>query len=565
MQLKPPNFRSRARHERKRHRRVSVTAEEAEELILCSPACGVAGFIRWCRNWVTIQDKKTKAEVPFDLFVGQRKIVPLLILGLWIIGLKGRQVGWTWLMAAWVLWKMSFSPTAFLAIVVSQELDYANDFIERVKWIHKRLPEFMRLEITRENDSRLEFRARGHDACLRSIAGTKKTARSLTADLLIYDEAPQIDYLKESLRASIPALEVSGGQIIVLGTSDGPQGMFYKLWGENYGLAGELVGPNGKGPGNFVPVFVHWSERRGRDLEWYKDQERILAQISPVAIKYEHPNTPQEAWEYAAGKVYTLFTPERSVGRIENLPQGVDRYRAIDWGDSVSAQVVLWLAHIPGPPGLLVHPDCTNTIREFLGYRWDEAHPQKPIETDDHTCDALRYAVTVFNLTGLVYVYRELYRKDSVDKGWNLMREIEEIHELSGWVLAPPEYQVRWWRGREGEAYAGPVADASRRKDIALLRNNDIPCSESTRFRERHKISRKNEKLAGIRMLAMLIDGEVDIRKNVRITRDAVMVADYLADLDLAMRHTIPLERRAAHRMAREVMARLRAKRSGLR
>ena len=46
---------------------------------------------------------------------------------------------------------------------------------------------------------------------------------------------------------------------------------------------------------------------------------------------------------------------------------------------------------------MLIHPSCKNTIREVSGYVWDEKardHGEdKPVKTDDHACDALRYGV----------------------------------------------------------------------------------------------------------------------------------------------------------------------------
>jgi phage terminase large subunit-like protein len=49
-----------------------------------------------------------------------------------------------------------------------------------------------------------------------------------------------------------------------------------------------------------------------------------------------------------------------------------------------------------GRPGLLVHSNCTNLIREIQGYVWDQRstkqdQPDKPLKRDDHTLDALRY------------------------------------------------------------------------------------------------------------------------------------------------------------------------------
>lgn len=44
-------------------------------------------------------------------------------------------------------------------------------------------------------------------------------------------------------------------------------------------------------------------------------------------------------------------------------------------------------------PGLFIHRGCSNLRRELSGYRWDNGDDEKPVKEDDHTVDALRYAV----------------------------------------------------------------------------------------------------------------------------------------------------------------------------
>ena len=46
---------------------------------------------------------------------------------------------------------------------------------------------------------------------------------------------------------------------------------------------------------------------------------------------------------------------------------------------------------------LLIHESCTGLLEELPGYSWDdkaaEKGEDKPIKLNDHSCDALRYAV----------------------------------------------------------------------------------------------------------------------------------------------------------------------------
>lgn len=518
------------RSQRKGNIRVCQTADQMQEFIKCSPANGWRGFVRWCHRHVIIQDRATRQEVSFELFQGQRRVAPLLVLGYWIIALKGRQLGLTWLMAAYTLWRLTHE-RRFTAIVVSSQKLYAFEFMRRVKWIYNRLPPHMRTPITTDKIDELRFEAGSQETELFALVGTEKTARSLTGDLVVFDEASRIEGLDGALTGVEPALEVAGGQLVLLSTSAGPQGAFYDTWCSTYGEDGELLDQEGVGPTGFMPIFLHWSERPGRDRDWYQKQAERLRHLSPIAVKQEYPETPAEAFEYASGRIYPLFTRMRCVGTI-GIPRHAVRFRAVDWGMSKSAHVVLWCAYIPGPPGLLVAPGCPNTIREMLGYRWDEKNPDKPCKENDHTCDALRYLVTTARggLTGLVYVYREVWRVNAYSEGWTPMKFVAEVHELSGWKSAPPEYRDKWLPGRHAEMFETTIADRSNQWMIAHFNENDIPTQPQRRFKAPAKTDGQTDNLEGevregIAYLSMLIDGSHEIEKTIAVDRTGAAVA----------------------------------------
>lgn len=556
------NLRFRRPQQRVRNARVVQTREQMREFIRCSPLYGADGFIRWCARHAKIQDPVSGAEVPFVLFEGQRRIAPLFVDGHWVIGLKGRQLGLTSLAVFYVLWRATYSKR-FVVVCVSQLRQYANDMIRRIKWTWERLDPAMRCRITKETMEEMRFEADGMEVEMRSLVGSDKTARSLTGNLIIFDEASRVRDFDEALAASIPALEVAKGQCIVLSTSAGPQGMFYDLWQRTYGEDGELVDADGVGPTGFTPVFLHWSGRPGRDQAWYDSEEARLKHISPVAMKQEHPNNPREAWEHAAGRVYPLFTSERCVGDIE-ITAKTERYRAIDWGGAASAHVVLWMAHVPGPPGLLISPKCPNTVREMLGYRWDEDHPDRPIKKDDHAVDALRYAVSTFGFTGLVYVYREVYRTDSLAKGFNPLSHLEEIHRLSGWIAAPPDVPERWIPGRDAEFYEDTVYDGHGLTGLqiaSIYKDHDLPCRANKTARalantDDRSDNIEREVISGIQLVSILVDGSFELEKRIPVVRAHAEALAMFKEDRRPMRHKVsfPLERVQRHALAKKLL-----------
>lgn len=518
---------------RGKDRRIHLTNQARAQYYFCSPAHGLAGFDRWCRECVFVKDKDTGTIHRLSLWPGQQRFVADVLAGVWLLDLKARQLGITTAAAAVCAWRMVFE-SSYLIMVVNQQAEYAEDFVDRVRFIHDHLPLSMRMTPTVDKDRRLYFGKDGKDCDLRALVGGDKAARSFTGDLALFDEASRIPEFGETLAAVLPALtrspeigRAADGQIVCFSSSAGPEGDFKDLWDENYGEAGELVDAEGVGPHRFKPVFYSWQERPGRDEAWFAERKRELDQISPVKIKQEYPSTVDEAWEYPEGRVYPLFTRARNVGMID-IPWHAKRLRAIDWGETKSAYVVLWIAYIEGPPGFLVHPDCTGTIREFMSYRFDDHG--RPLKKHDHAPDAVRYAVTTHNLRGLVYVYREIHRLDSVSMGWNPMTEVAEIHDLSGWRPAPPGAREHYVPGVEGETFGlESVADPSMGKIIALFSEYGVPTIPASRLagitpegKERRDPA-ESARIEGIKMVAALIDGSRDQELYYTISRREVL------------------------------------------
>jgi hypothetical protein len=508
-----------------------ATPEERREISECLPSRRFAGFERFCERHVWVEDKESNlGECRLILWPGQRYVAECLVTGQWLILVKARQLGITWLLAAFVVWRFMYA-MRFRVMVILQERLYAYAFVERVKFIHDRLPEYFQMEVPEDNKGNLTLTKGRRECKISALVGSDNAGRSFTGDLAIFDEAPRIPEFAETLGAIQPTMtrtltSSTKGQLVVGGSSKGPTGRFKELWDHTYGENGELLDPHGIGPTHFKPLFLSVMDRPGRDETWYAERCAELDPLSPVLVKQEHPRTIDEAWEYAEGRVYALFTRARNVGEIE-IPPYAQRFRAIDWGESKSAYVVLWIAYIEGPPGFLIHPDCVNTIREFLSYRLDP-DTGWPAKKDDHTCDAVRYGVVTHKLHGLVYVYREIYRLDSVAKGWNPMDEIVEVHQLSGWRRARPAPKgPKWVRGVKGEYYALPaVADPSLGKIINQFTEFDIECLPSSRIKGPADIeglermdSPRHEVIEGIRQVAALIAGSEDMDDYYAITR----------------------------------------------
>jgi len=542
---------------------------------------GVAGFRRFCERHCKIQDKDTLEILPFVWFVGQEIIAGDLVAYTWLWLLKGRQLGITWLIAAYVLWRITYHNLMTVSVLF-QERKYAEAFIYRIRFMRNRLPRVFRKEITTDNKQQLEFKADENEGEILALVGSAKAGRSLTGDIVIIDEADYVEGLDETMQALIPMLsgkEARRGQLIGLSTASGPGGRFHDTWVETYGEFGEklekidevrdsennLLAQSGTGPSGFKAVFLSWRCRAGRDDAWYAEQDKLLTKAGgPKATKREHPNTPEEAFEYAAGRIYGAFHRFQHVGDID-IPTTAERYRAIDWGQTESPFVCLWIAHVPGDPALLVSPKCPNTVREMLAYRYDPDKPDEILKTDDHCPDALRYAVVTYDLKGLVYVYREEYIEDPVGRDETVASLGVKMHEKSGWEQ-DPDARDAWVPGRFAELYDGTVADRSWGLVIQSLNKMNLsiqghkaikrPSGKPDKSARKHLEAfdaAKGEVKDGIELVRLLVAGTIRLDERIEVDRGKVALAILREDA-AGPRVAASLERRSMYLLAQRVL-----------
>lgn len=405
-------------------------------------------FEYYCATYHHIEDKETHATHLFTWYDCQYEVAWHLICGHWLWILKARQLGMTTLLGAYATWLTTFYNSRVIS-VMNQEKEYAEDFLDRVRFAQDRLPKWMRPVRTVDNVTKIEMNRAGHGCAVRSFASTANAARSTSGDLVIFDEAAFHRFLKKSMRAAEPTVEASGGQIVGLSTSAGPQGQFYKTWEACQG-----------GKSKYTPIFYDWRARPGRTDEWYKTEKELPEhEADPLYMKREYPESPEEAFESAEGRVYPLFVrKDNFIREIKPYPDW-KKYRGIDFGGR-DPFVCLWGTVIPGDgAGFTIDPGCTNTIRELLAY--SRAENGYPADVDNHACDALRYMVITPGIDGVnghLHIYREYYIPNSASRGLSLPDLAAHIKERS-----------------VGERYDLTVADRSRPDLIVQLGQLMIP------------------------------------------------------------------------------------------
>lgn len=294
--------------------------QKAKEVEKCSR--GVKGFIYWLINYVYIEDRKTKRAIPFILWPGQRKAVRKFFFSLFLLILKARQLGLTWLAAAYALWRAQFHYHEFIIIISARE-DLAIEFLDRVKFMFDRQPDWLKPHVNKRSGSELSFgievkdeqgniRLEGLNSVLKSIASTPDAGQSKTISLLILDESALNRYCKEIWSAASPTLEHAGGQAIILSnpSKDKP----------GWGWTRDKYIGSMKGENTFARMFLPWNEVPGRP-ENFLELKAAEEGLDDDEIVMQYPSTEEEAVSPLGGsyfgKVITGWNPYKGeVGRL---------------------------------------------------------------------------------------------------------------------------------------------------------------------------------------------------------------------------------------------------------
>ena len=230
-------------------------------------------------TYCQIEDPPTRRWIPFHLWPAQSTSLQTITDERFVIALKARQLGLTWLCVAHALWTILFRPGS-IVLFFSRRDDEAAELLDRIKDMHARLPQFLQASIGTSNEHEFQLPRLGSVA--RSFPTTKHSGRSFTATLAIVDEADFIPWLRQLLAAVKPTVE-AGGQLIIVSTSnkDKPQSEFKRVWREAI-----------EGLNRYEAIFLPWSAHPDRDETWYQNQ---AADLSEDDLHQEYPATPEQA------------------------------------------------------------------------------------------------------------------------------------------------------------------------------------------------------------------------------------------------------------------------------
>ena len=225
--------------------------------------------------------------------------------------LKSRQIGWSWILAAYAAWVGQYKDGANVLIFSQGQLE-STVFLGKVKTILDNLPPHLKVRIGRSNDTTITFPSM--KSKITALPSTEHAGRGETATLVIQDEADFHENLELNYAAVKPAID-AGGQLIQCSTVNKKKaGTLFKEIYRNSPKNG------------FHAVFHGWTSRPDRDQVWY---DRVKAEapssegMSPeLYMEQEHPATAEEA--LAPSRVMAAFDVDALAAMQSDVKEPVE-------------------------------------------------------------------------------------------------------------------------------------------------------------------------------------------------------------------------------------------------
>lgn len=138
---------------------------------------------------------------------------------------KFRQAGATTICGAYILWFCIFHDHKTV-IILSKDDDASKEVVSRIKVMHEELPSWLRPALLKNAEHTIKFE---NLSIIKSKASSKQSGRSISASLLILDEAAFIEHIDTIWTAAAPTLS-TGGKVICLSTVNGIGNWFHTMY-----------------------------------------------------------------------------------------------------------------------------------------------------------------------------------------------------------------------------------------------------------------------------------------------------------------------------------------------
>jgi hypothetical protein len=209
-----------------------------------------------------------------------------------VIVLKSRQLGVSYILALYALWK-AMTVEGFNCLIISAGQEPASRLLEKCKFAYLNLPDWLRNSVPYGKWSETEITFPTLGSRIVSFPSTERPALGETASLVIMDEWDFHAYPEKDYASAEPTIS-AGGQIIGVSTSDKtkPASLFKNLYIQ------AAAGKNG-----FKAVFLPWSARPGRGDNWFEVERKAYIGREDE-FEENYPITAEQALSPASARSF---------------------------------------------------------------------------------------------------------------------------------------------------------------------------------------------------------------------------------------------------------------------
>ena len=276
--------------------------------------------IYFIEKFCMLKDQKNGRPIPFTLWPCQKEQLSLWMKNSRNITLKTRQIGISWLSAAYMLHEIMFKKY-FEAMAISRKEADAIKYLDKARFMYNNLPELFKqmVPIVKENRLLMEFY---NESVAMAESSNPDAGRSETLNMLILDEAAFIPDSPSIWNAAEPTLEKTNGKAIIISTGNGYDSFFQPMYQASQEEA------NG-----FKSYFISWFGDPERDQKWYDIREKNAKTNNRLReFRAEYPRNPVESF-IVSGE--TFFDPDLIQFFLNKDPFPYQQGRLTEKGDAV--------------------------------------------------------------------------------------------------------------------------------------------------------------------------------------------------------------------------------------
>ncbi len=195
-------------------------ASAREEILTCG-----RDPVYFINKYVRIRHP-TRGLIPFKTYEYQDRTLTAFLKNRFNIVLKPRQMGFTEVAAAFIVWYILFHANVSV-MCLSTKSDTAKNVIRRIRTTMKHLPTWLIVSnATTDNKTSIEL---DNGSWVKSSAKSADAGRSEALSLLLVDEAAHIEGFDEIWTGIKPTV-AAGGRIIMLSTPNGVGNTFHQVY-----------------------------------------------------------------------------------------------------------------------------------------------------------------------------------------------------------------------------------------------------------------------------------------------------------------------------------------------